>query len=447
MKVSFRTLRTLCTAAPGRQTAALLQQLKPDAVNGDSLPAIFEALQAGPDAHGADLAQLRRAAAAALSAYDTDDTRSEAIAQGIGRLSGAEVVVQALEGHVEDTEICDHTLRAMINLTWLTVSDPSKSSNQALLGAEGAVPLAAQVLHLHGRSNTKLCSRGLHALLMLTMYNESNTTEAINNDIANLVIAMLSHHPGNADVQDTGLALLLRLLHAPLHDNPKLDYLYEENPLTAMHVFIRAASQFPSLLPVQEKVWQGLALLAHNHATLPDLARELSRSDLVVPLAEQLMQVAASSSDEEPLRDQMLRNSASVLATLLEGDTADQDVGMLARGDFTKVCITALNKGVPDDVDYALSSLLLSLSSREDPVLLSESAMLTLLVRLRMERAGEATKLTLRTVWNVLNYQEGRRFFVAHNGLRIVKDVRLQDEETQKLVEDVVTKSQVGIEA
>ena len=98
-----------------------------------------------------------------------------------------------------------------------------------------------------------------------------------------------------------------------------------------------------------------------------------------------------------------------------------------------QVCIAALNAGVSEENDFALSGVLLSLSSREDPQLIGESCMLTLLMRLRMERDTEANKLTLRTLWNLLNYHECRASFKAHRGLDLVQAVRINDEDMSKV--------------
>ena len=103
------------------------------------------------------------------------------------------------------------------------------------------------------------------------------------------------------------------------------------------------------------------------------------------------------------------------------------------------------------------------LSSHEDPTMLEESAMVTLVTRLRMERDMQCTKTTLRTIWNLLNYQEGKRFFAFLQAERVVKDVRVHDEEMQKvrarmpppppththtqppqLVEDILAKAEAG---
>ena len=270
-------------------TPSQLLQLTHDSAN--ALPTILGVL--ADQAHRGDV-ELRTAAFAALAKYDASDAHTEEISAGHNRLSGAEIVASALEHHLDSKAICDDALRVMINLCFLTITDSSASSNQSLLGAESAVHHAAQVLHKYGRDDEKLCSRGLHALLMLTMYSDSNVADAVTYGADTLCIAMLAAHEGSVDVQDTGLALLVRLLNAPLKDSTKVDYLYEENPLTSMHAFLTAAQQHP-LHTVHEKAWQGLALLAHNHAILPDLARELSRAQMITTLTDVLGDAAVDT--------------------------------------------------------------------------------------------------------------------------------------------------------
>eukprot|EP01064_Diplonema_japonicum_P006472 TRINITY_DN14334_c0_g1_i1.p1 TRINITY_DN14334_c0_g1~~TRINITY_DN14334_c0_g1_i1.p1 ORF type:complete len:440 (+),score=135.64 TRINITY_DN14334_c0_g1_i1:37-1356(+) len=393
--------------------------------------------------------EVHQAGMKALARYDTDDNASESIAKGwkdeSGNLvTGPEAMTRVLQENMDDTMIIDSTLKIMINMCWLTLTDNSEGSNQALLGMDGAVSLAAQVLHKHGRQNEKICARGLHALLMLTMYNKANAREAITSEAVNLSIAMLSTYPESLDIQDTGLALLLRLLNAPVDDNTQADYVYEKDPITTVNVLMKAAEH--EVPQIHEKVWHGLALIAHNHKSLPSMARALV-PPAMNKMVKQLEEAAASKSEENELRDQMLVNSASVVATLLEGDTHDASTTALTKGDFAKVAVIGLNKGVSEEVDSALSALLMTLSSHEDPILLDESTMATLVTRLRMNREKEATKCTLRTVWNLLNYTEGQQYFVTLGGVNIVKSLPLEDEEMSKLVEDIQLKVRNMIEA
>eukprot|EP01063_Lacrimia_lanifica_P039850 TRINITY_DN8857_c0_g1_i1.p1 TRINITY_DN8857_c0_g1~~TRINITY_DN8857_c0_g1_i1.p1 ORF type:complete len:450 (+),score=170.45 TRINITY_DN8857_c0_g1_i1:44-1393(+) len=428
-------------ASTGSTTEAL-QRLQ--GAGGDNVvPVVFATLN---DAAWKKEAEVQRAALKALTDYDVDDASSERIMHGWDtpegrRVTGSEMMTRVIEDNMHDADVLTASLRTVVNLCWLTLQDTSSGSNQALLGADGAVTLAAQVLHKHGKDNVKLAERGLHALLMLTMYNEGNTTEALTCDVVNLTIAMVSDHPESLQLQDVGLALLLRLLSAPVKDSPSVDYIYEENPLTALSVFVTAVQRHPDALPVHDKFWHAFSLIAHNHASLPVMLRLFSPT-LVEAVSKQLLAAALHHSHENPLRDQMLTHASSVIATLLEGETGDVDKTVLTTGAFTQVCVAAINKGVSHELDHALSSVLLCMSSREDPLIYDDSTMATLLTLLRGERPMDETKITLRTLWNVLNYHEGKRAFATLGGEKIVKDVRIHDEEMQKLIEDIQLKVQ-----
>ena len=283
-----------CAAAAGsrRWCSAVVGRLgSVDAASGKGgLDTVFEALGSG---HAGSVA-VRRAALEALSRYDADDARSAEIAAW-SHGQGTELLTKALEEHGEDETVCDHALRCIVNLCWLSLTDTTSSSNQAILGAEGAVVQTAAVLRRHGKGSEKLCNRGLHALLMLTMYNDQNVSEAVLHGAVELCISMLNAHASSAAAQDTGLALLLRLLNAPAKDGDAVDYIYQENPKTAMTCFLTAA-MLHEVTEIHEKCWHGLALIAHNHATLPGLARELASSHILEPLLVQLKAVAVQKS-------------------------------------------------------------------------------------------------------------------------------------------------------
>eukprot|EP00659_Diplonema_papillatum_P022656 gene22656-34680_t len=415
--------RRYCTSAVVRQLQGL----------GGGHPGVVDTVFQSLAENASEL-EIQREGLRALSRYDTDDDATQEVVRGWvngdgRRVDGPQLVCGVLEKYQSDPATASECLKLMCNFCWLTLTDESGASNQALLGADGAVALAAQSLHKHGRTDEKLCSRGLQALLMLTMYNKDNARESVTNDALNLTIAMLKSHPESELVQDQGLALLIRLLTTPL-DNNQADYVYEEDPLTTVSLLLSIARRHTTL-QIQDKVWHGLKILAHNHSTLPHMARHLV-PPVLGSMVEVLLKVAAGKSEEIELRDQMLSHSSKVVATLIEGDTAEVPTTALTKGDFARVAITALNKGVSEELDHVLSSLLLSLSSREDPVLAEESAMATLLMRLRGERTPETTKVTLQTLWNLLSYQDSQRQFVNLNGPSIVKDLPIKDEETQK---------------
>ena len=376
----------------------------------------------------------------ALSRFDTNDEASKNIMDGwkdsnSGRIVyGSEAICKSLETHMNDEEVVDNSLRLISNICFLTVSDDSSASNQALLGADGAVSLAAQSLHKYGRTNSNICRRALQCLLMLTMFNETNTKEALQYDVVKLTVAMLSTYKEDEQTQDLGLALLLRMLSAPLKDNPELDHMYEKDPLTTLNILLDSVRNHPDSIVIHDKVWNGLSLLAHNHATLPSMAETL-RGDVLTQMTTVLRMMASKSAPLEvlSLRNQMLIASAKVIATILEGDSADADTADLTTGKFTEICVVAMNKGVDEDVDFALSSLLLSLSGKEDPIMQDESTMATVLTTLRANRQVDHTKASLRTVWNMLNYNACQGSFVTLGGPNIVKSIPVADKEMESV--------------
>eukprot|EP01060_Flectonema_neradi_P039694 TRINITY_DN8828_c0_g1_i2.p1 TRINITY_DN8828_c0_g1~~TRINITY_DN8828_c0_g1_i2.p1 ORF type:complete len:466 (+),score=91.55 TRINITY_DN8828_c0_g1_i2:68-1399(+) len=383
----------------------------------------------------------------ALSRYDTTDEASALIMKGWKNaeagvmIHGADAICKSLETHIDNVEVVDNCLRLIINLCMLTIEDSSRSSNQSLLGAEGAVSLASQALHKHGRSELKVCSRALHCIFMLTMFNEDNTKESLQYDVIKLTVAMLSTYPTDGQTQDLGLALLLRMLSAPLKDNPEIDHMYEKDPLTTLNILMNAVKNHPENIMIQDKVWNGLSLLAHNHATLPAMAEAL-RGDILAEMVAVLRAMAGKTAQPElmGLRDQMLINSAQVVATILEGDTGDASTAELTTGMFTETSVIALNKGVSDDVDFALSSLLLSLSGKEDPIIQDESTMATVLTSLRANRQVDHTKASLRIIWNMLNYNACQGSFITLGGLNIVKSVPVADQEMESIISDITVK-------